>query len=169
MKKLLKKIFIIILSFSILLSSAGITIFNHICKEENLILTKLSKTECNETSSEQSNCCCCCTSQTTPTNQKPNSNSTYNTTSYQSLSNCCENITFSKSVPVVSNENYLKKLSENYKPNLKIEYIKNVLSDFVSQKIQTVQDNLINPIRKLIKLIRLITAYSTNPDFDSLH
>jgi hypothetical protein len=168
MKIYLKKIFLILLSISIVISSAGITIINHICKEENRITSGFTQTDCSETSCEHKDCCCVSTNKN-PQPKQPLKNLPNNWLSYKSLDDCCEKTSFSKSVPIISSENSLKKFSEIYKPSFKIEYIQKRISDYILQKVQNIEEKIITPVRKLIKLIRLITTFASNTEFDSLH
>ncbi len=165
MIKLIKKIFVSILTLSIIVSSAGITIINHICRERNINLTGFNKIDCCEIASKDTNSCCsekaksCCLN-----HSKQNNSADDKDISFKSLDNCCSNLKFSKNVNIVSNENNLKKFSEEFKSNLNVEYVKDLVSEYFNQKIKIFEEKVTTPIKKIIIFIRIITSLFSSSD-----
>lgn len=161
---LVKKIFVSILTLLIIVSSTGITIINHICKKKNISLTGFSKVACKEVFTKETNSCCE-KSNTCVLNHSKQRNSLDNGfISFLNSDSCCSNLEFSKKVNIISKENNLKKFSVEFQPNLKVEYIKDLISEYFNQKIKFFEEKVTTPIKRIIILIRIITSLFSSSD-----
>ncbi len=164
MIKLVKKIFVSILTLSIIVSSAGVTIINHICKEKNIYLTGLSKVDCNEVFTQETSSCCGKSSTNDSCHSKQRNSGDDGEVSFLNLGNCCSNLEFSKKVIINSKENNLKKFTLEFKHNQKVEYVKDLISEYLNQKIKFFEEKVTTPIKKIIILIRIIASLFSSSD-----
>lgn len=157
MIELLRKILSVVLTSGIILSSVGFTILNHFCKLEQtnfVSVEEFYKTKCNHSESHSS--CCenlhdtCCSTPGTFENEP----------GFKSFDDCCTDKKFFSKIEVATSEKSLKKFSDSFIISLKIDYIKKLLKDSFNQKYEQLKINIINPIKKIIKLIQIISNHT---------
>ncbi|MEJ5285989.1 MAG: hypothetical protein CH6_4105 [Candidatus Kapaibacterium sp.] len=162
---LLRKIVGTLLVISIVLSSIGLTIVNHICNFEQTVYVGVEefnkKVNCHHNSDDEfcskcQNLSCCGVS----------SNSS--NPAFKNNEECCVDSKFFNKIEVISNEKNLKKFSESFIIEQKVYYIKQSVTDYFSQKIEQIRINIINPVRKLITFIHLVTNIFNSPKEEAL-
>ncbi|MCX7909111.1 MAG: hypothetical protein N2560_06310 [Ignavibacteria bacterium] len=166
MVEIVKKILGIVLAIGIILSSAGVTILNHICKEEQKIFVSIEEfyeSKCQH-HSHNFGCCDVDYSQTCSHPSEPKSIPTIN-----SNDNCCSDTKIFSKIDIATNEKNLKKFTEKFKLSLRIEYIKSSITNYFKLKYEQVQVKIINPIQKIVRFIQLITHFILPTNSETLH
>jgi hypothetical protein len=170
MKQMIKKIFVSILSIGIVLSSTGITIISHICKQEQKVVTsvqRFDKSTCQH-DSNGSSCCCneaeSCCNENFVVNPSQTDNSHNAILNLKNAQDCCKEIKTYNKLEVVSNENTLKKFVEQYKPTFSVEYFKNLTENYLVQQFEKIETKFINPTKKIIRLIQLSSRLFSSSD-----
>jgi hypothetical protein len=166
MMGIIKKVTVVILTIAIVLSSIGLTIINHICKTEQKVYSTLEEFQNNSKCSHTSKAdeCCdyqnvtCCSNNALPTNEL----------SYNSGNNCCSDIKFFQKVDISSSERNLKKFSESFVITQKIEYVKESVVSYFQNKFETVKLKIFEPVKKIIKYIKLNTNLLSTPREEAL-
>lgn len=165
MLTLIRKIFCVILSVGIILSSAGFTILNHFCKLEQsnyVSVEEFFKSKCNHFENHKS---CCELSHQSCCFPKESTGDTY---SYKSFDNCCTDQKYFSKIEVATNEKNLKKFTDVYKVTIKVDYVKNLIKDNLNQKYEQFKINVINPVQRLIRLIHIISNFVSSEKSEAL-
>lgn len=154
-----KKIVSVFLVLTIVLSSIGLTVVHHICNIENNVYTGIEEigkqSSCHNDSSIdvcpncQSQSCC---------------NDKSATTQGLSIENgykCCSDVKYFGQVEIATNEKSLKKFSERIVFVKKVDYVKEYITKYFAEKVEQIKIKIIDPIRKIIKFIHLLTNLFT--------
>lgn len=159
MVKLFKKLIGLLLVVTIVFSSIGLTIVNHICKIENEVYTGIEEvgkySTCHNDGS--ANVCNSCQSQSCCTEK----GGIPKGITIKDGSQCCYDIKHYSKVEVVSNEKSLKKFSGISPFVQKVNYVKESIDQYFTEKTEKIKIIIIDPIRKIIKFIRFCSKVFT--------
>ncbi len=165
MTKLLKKVASLILSVGIVLSSSGLTILNHFCTEQQRAFVSVEGIYYNICAHHETLHSCC------NSESKSECHSTENNKpelSIKSTDDCCKDEKIFGKIDLLFYEKKSKKIGENIKITQKIEFVKGIVSKYINQKIGSVETNVINPINKIIRYIRIISNLLNPSDKSAL-
>ncbi|MFN3305829.1 MAG: hypothetical protein ACK42Z_01445 [Candidatus Kapaibacteriota bacterium] len=165
MIRLLKKVLGVILSVTIVASSAGVTVLNHFCQEEQRVYVGVEgvyHNVClhhNEVPS-----CCESQSSTHKTNQATKSNEI----KLKAYDDCCLDQRIIQKVLIFASERNWQKILESFQGYLTIEYIKETISVYFGSKLELLETRVINPIKKIVRYIRILTRSINSDDKSAL-
>ncbi len=165
MIRFFKKVIGVLLSITILASSAGITILNHFCKEEQRVFVGVEGVYHNICLHHNEVPSCC---EVQSSNHKAEQATKWNRIELKPYDDCCQEQRIIQKVIIFGSERNWQKIFESFKSYLTIEYIKETVSENLGNKLELLETKVINPIKKIIRFIRILTRSISNNDKSAL-
>lgn len=165
MVRIFKKVLSLILSVTIVASSAGVTMLNHFCKEEQKVFIGVEGIYHNKCSHHNELPSCC---EHQSLNDESTQKNTTNKHKIKPYDDCCQDQKIIQKIIIYSSERNWQKVLDLIRNYVSIEYIKVSISEYLDRKIEVIETKILNPIKKIIRFIRTLTRIVTSSENPAL-